>query len=196
MVKYSDMEMSYIETAHNINSYPIKKPIRAILGLGANLGDTEKTLVSAVECIKRLPRARYIRSSSMYVTEPVETPDVQPDYINMIVEIEADCSPFMILGMCLGIESAHMRQRLSEKAARTLDIDLIVCGVCGEEPAGHIILSTDELTLPHPRMMERGFVLVPLAELYPERKIFDIDFSDALKRCTNQRVRLFDKRLT
>lgn len=159
----------------------------AILSLGANLGEPEKTLLSAVECLKRLPRVKYLRSSSMYVTAPVETPDIQPDYINMIAEIEADCTPYTLLGMCLGIESAHMRVRPYEKAARTLDIDIIVCGM-GES---RIVSGSEELTLPHPRMMERGFVLVPLAELYPEKKIFDIDFSAALDRCSDQRVRIY-----
>ena len=163
---------------------------RTILGLGANLGEPEKTLLSAVECIKRLPRVKYIRSSSMYVTAPVETPDVQPDYINMIVEVDAYCSPYTLLGMCLGIESAHMRQRPFEKAARTLDIDMLLCA----DENGIVNIGTDELTLPHPRMMQRAFVLVPLAELYPDRKVFGLDFSAALDDCSRQSVYLLENR--
>ena len=163
---------------------------RAILGLGANLGEPEKTLRSAVECIKRLPRVTFIGSSSLYVTEPVETPDVQPDYINMIVEVEADCSPFTLLGMCLGIESAHMRRRPHAKAARTLDIDLLLCA--GDN--GMITVGTEELTLPHPRAARRAFVLVPLAELYPNKRVFGWDFSQAMEECSDQKVYLLGLR--
>lgn len=161
--------------------------MKAILSLGANLGEPEKTLSSAVECIKRLPRVRYIRGSSLYITAPVETRDAQPDYINMTAEVEAQCSPRMLLGMCLGIEAAHMRTRPFEKAARTLDIDLILCA----EDDKHIIVESAELTLPHPRMFGRGFVLVPLAELYPDGKVFDVDISSALERCSRQGVKLY-----
>ena len=157
-----------------------------MLGLGANLGDPEKTLRSAVECIKRLPRVTFIRCSSMYVTAPVETPDAQPDYINMIVEVETDRSPYTLLGMCLGIESAHMRERPYAKAARTLDIDLLMCG-SGEDM---ISIDSDELKLPHPRVHYRAFVLVPLAELYPGKIIFGDDFSRVLDECSDQSIYL------
>ena len=156
----------------------------AILGLGANLGDTEKTLCSAIECIDRLPGVRVMRTSSLYDTAPVETPDEQPDYMNMVAEVETTVAPHVLLGMCLGIESAHMRLRPHEKAARTLDIDLLICA----ENDRILEMNTPDLVLPHPRMMFRGFVLTPLKELFPSGKAFDLDFEQPFIESSSQRV--------
>lgn len=160
----------------------------ALLGLGANLGSPRETIESAIRCIKRLPRVSYVRGASLYVTAPVETPDAQPDYINTVCEVRCECSPQMLLGMCLGIESAHKRMRPHAKAARTLDIDLLLCA----DENGMVTSDSDELILPHPRIAHRAFVLAPLAELYPERSVFGWDFSSALDGCSDQRVYLLE----
>ena len=161
----------------------------AILGLGANLGDTENTLRSAIQCIEKLPGVRVLRTSSLYDTAPVETPDEQPDYMNMVAEVETTVAPHVLLGMCLGIESAHMRQRPHEKAARTLDIDVLMCAENGKS----VVMNTPDLILPHQRMMYRAFVLVPLKELFPSGKAYDLDFEQFLAECEDQRVLLIGK---
>lgn len=154
---------------------------RAILGLGANLGDRKSTLLAAVDAIKHLPKTSLLGLSGFYETEPIGVPDEQPDYLNCVAEVETQLSPEALLGACLGIEAALGRVRLYEKSPRVIDIDLILYE--GQQR------QTEELTLPHPAMFERAFVLVPLADLYPQMQVYGCNFSQQLEAVKDQRLR-------
>ncbi len=148
--------------------------MKAVVSLGANLGDREGTLKSALHSLDSLCKTKVTAVSSFYETDPVEVMDHQPQYINCVAVVETELSPRAFLGACLGIEASNGRERLGFKTARTLDIDLLLYeGFSSED---------DELTVPHPRMSERGFVLVPLSELFPEGNALGMDFAEALKK--------------
>ncbi len=155
---------------------------KAVLGLGGNLGNRKENLSAALDALGRLPKTKVSRVSRCYETAPFQVFDAQPDYLNCCAEIETDLSPRALLGACLGIEAAMGRVRLVEKGARVLDIDLLLYE---GEASGD-----GELTLPHPRMLERGFVLVPLSDLYPEGTALGLDFSRALTLVERDGVRL------
>ncbi len=132
--------------------------MRILLGLGANIGDVHAAFDDAIAALSRLPHTTVIRESTRRTTAPVGYLD-QPDFLNSIVEIDTDLSPQAVLGACLGIEACIGRVRTFRNAPRVLDIDVLLCE--GFES------NTEELTVPHPRMFEREFVMTPLAELYP-----------------------------
>lgn len=129
---------------------------RAFLGLGSNLGDRERYLREAVASLG--PAVR--RVSPVYETEPVGGPPGQGPYLNIVVEIDTDLSPRDLLAVCHRLEAAAGRVRGERWGPRTLDVDiLLIDGVRLAEP---------DLTVPHPRMWERRFVVAPLADLAPE----------------------------
>jgi 2-amino-4-hydroxy-6-hydroxymethyldihydropteridine diphosphokinase len=129
---------------------------RAFLGLGSNLGDRERFLREAVASLGSAVR----RVSPVYETEPVGGPPGQGPYLNVVVEIDTDLSPRELLAVCHRLEAAAGRVRAERWGPRTLDVDiLLVDGVTVDE---------EDLTIPHPRMWERRFVLAPLSDLAPE----------------------------
>ncbi len=141
--------------------------MRAVLGLGANLGDPLAALRTAVEALGLLPDTTVTSVSSVYQTAPVGYAD-QPDFYNIVLTLETALTPHALLGGCLGIEAALGRVRTFRNAPRVVDIDLLLYEGVAE--------STEELTVPHPRMMERAFVLVPLSELFPEGRALGVAF--------------------
>lgn len=130
------------------------KPVRAFVGIGSNLADPEANVRRAIQSLVR--DIRVVAMSSLYRTAPVGRLD-QPDFVNAVVEIETSLDPESCLDRLLLIEKAFGRERSERNAPRTLDLDLLLYG--GQCQA------TARLTLPHPRMSERAFVLVPLAEI-------------------------------
>ncbi len=130
---------------------------RAFIGLGANLGDPRRSVEEALAEIAALPQTRLLRRSSLYRTAPVDAGG--PDYVNAVAGVETALSPFELLRALLAIEQAHGRQRSVRNAPRTLDLDLLL--------HGDTIIETPELTLPHPRLHQRAFVLEPLLEVAP-----------------------------
>ncbi|MDA3039215.1 MAG: 2-amino-4-hydroxy-6-hydroxymethyldihydropteridine diphosphokinase [Actinomycetota bacterium] len=133
----------------------------AYVALGANLGDRREHLRYAVG---QLPDVT--RCSGVYETAPVGGPE-QGQYLNMVVELETDLNPFELLETCLAIEAGAGRERLVRWGARTLDLDVLLWGEAS--------IVCEQLTVPHPRMWERRFVLQPLAELAPGRLPEDWD---------------------
>ncbi len=132
-------------------------PERVFVGLGANLGDAAVTLRLAIDEIARLPTTRIVAVSSFYVTAPVDA--TGPDYTNAVVEISTDLQPAALLQALHDIEAEHGRLRLYRNAPRTLDLDLLLYGQrVSADPA---------VTLPHPRLHQRAFVLQPLLEIAP-----------------------------
>ncbi len=129
----------------------------AYIGLGSNLGDRMTTLRSAVQRLQTLGRITGV--SSLYETEPVGYLE-QPAFLNAVVALETALAPVDLLRALLGIERDLGRTRSFPNAPRALDLDLLL--------VDDVTLETAELTLPHPRLHDRAFVLVPLADLAPE----------------------------
>ncbi len=130
---------------------------RVFIGLGANQGDAPATLAAALRALDALPQSRVLARSALYRTAPVDA--AGPDYINAVAELETALEPLALLDALQAIEQAHGRERPYRHAPRTLDLDLLLFG--------QQVLKLPRLTLPHPRMHERSFVLQPLLELAP-----------------------------
>ena len=130
----------------------------AFVGLGANLGDAQATVRAAFEELARLPASRLVSCSSLYRSAPVDASG--PDFVNAVAQLETDLDAPTLLARLQAIELAHGRERAYRNAPRTLDLDLLL--------HGEAVMDTAALTLPHPRMQARAFVLRPLAELAPD----------------------------
>lgn len=130
----------------------------ATIGLGANLNDPAAQVEYALAELGRLPATRVVARSSLYASAPVGYVD-QPDFINAVAQIETALAPRALLAALLDIEHRHGRERSFRNAPRTLDLDLLLYGDAHFHEEG--------LTLPHPRMHERAFVLQPLMEIAP-----------------------------
>ncbi len=128
---------------------------RAFLGLGSNLGDRVALLSQAVDALDGV-----VAVSPVYETEPMGGPDEQGSFLNMVVELDTDLAPHDLLAVCRRLESAANRVREERWGPRTLDVDVL--WIDG------ITLDDHELTIPHPRMWNRRFVMVPLIDLAPE----------------------------
>lgn len=128
------------------------------MGLGSNLGDRAAYLLSGLSRLSRLPETRLLRLSPLYETEPLGPP--QPRYLNLVAELETELPPRALLSEMLRIEEALGRERKERWGPRTLDLDLLLYG--------DLVLEEEGLKLPHPRLHERAFVLVPLLDLLPE----------------------------
>ena len=130
----------------------------AYLSLGSNIGDLAANLRSAIERLEA-PDLRILRVSPVYETEPMDVND-QPWFLNLVVEAETDLPPASLLARTTAAEQAGARQRTTPKGPRTIDIDILLYGTD--------VVRSDELEIPHPRMIERRFVLAPLADLAPD----------------------------
>lgn len=126
------------------------------LSLGSNLGDRLQTLQTAVQLLSGHPMVRLLKVSSVYETTPVGFLD-QPDFLNLVLRIETTLDPYQLLQFCQQIETRLQRERLVHWGPRTIDIDLLTFG--------QLEVKSPVLVLPHPRMAERDFVQIPLAEL-------------------------------
>jgi 2-amino-4-hydroxy-6-hydroxymethyldihydropteridine diphosphokinase len=131
---------------------------RVFVGLGANLGDARATVEAAFAALDALPGTRCVARSSLYRSAPVDADG--PDYLNAVAELRTTMQPLVLLRSLQAIEARFGRGRPYRNAPRTLDLDLLCYG--------ERRLASAELTLPHPRMHERAFVQLPLAELAPE----------------------------
>ncbi|ACB75630.1 2-amino-4-hydroxy-6-hydroxymethyldihydropteridine diphosphokinase [Opitutus terrae] len=129
---------------------------QALVGAGANLGDRAATLRAATERLRGLPGITHVESSALYETEPIGGVD-QPPFLNLVLGVETTLAPEQLLQQLLALEQQFGRVRTVRWGPRTLDLDLLAYE--GETR------TTTALTLPHPRMFERAFVLVPLQEL-------------------------------
>jgi 2-amino-4-hydroxy-6-hydroxymethyldihydropteridine diphosphokinase len=158
--------------------------VTAYIGLGGNMNDPEGHLARGLEELEALPQTRVTGRSRLYRSAPVGYLD-QPDFVNAVARIQTELSPESLLVELLAIELRHGRRREFPNAPRTLDLDLLLYG--------NEILSTARLTIPHPRMGERGFVLLPLLELAPDIVIPGQGPARMLaERCRDQRVTPLD----
>lgn len=130
----------------------------AYIGLGANLGNPQKTIQAAITGLGRLPATRLTCSSSLYLSAPLDADG--DDYVNAVAELRTQLTPTELLSALQEIELQFGRTRDYQNAPRTLDLDLLLY----EQRTIH----TDTLQLPHPRMTQRAFVILPLLEIAPE----------------------------
>lgn len=131
----------------------------AYIALGANIGEPQQQIAAGFAALAALPDTRLLARSSLYRSAPVGYAD-QPDFINAVAAIDTALAPQALLAALLGIERAHGRVRDFPNAPRTLDMDIVLYA--------DRVINEPGLTVPHPRMFERAFVLVPLAEIAPE----------------------------
>jgi 2-amino-4-hydroxy-6-hydroxymethyldihydropteridine diphosphokinase len=135
---------------------------RAFVALGSNLQDPQQQVVRAFAELDGLPETRVTAMSRLYRTAPLGYDD-QPDFINAVAELSTTLAPERLLRQLLALETAQGRERPFPNAPRVLDLDLLLYD--------DLEMHTPELTLPHPRMHERGFVLFPLADIAPDMDI-------------------------
>lgn len=128
------------------------------LSLGSNLGDREAQLRDAIARLRELGVVTLV--SALYETEPVEVESEQPWFLNCAVAMETELMPLQFLTSMLALEQSMGRTRTEPKGPRTIDIDIVFFG--------NEVLDTQELTVPHPAMQQRRFVLEPLAEIAPD----------------------------
>jgi 2-amino-4-hydroxy-6-hydroxymethyldihydropteridine diphosphokinase len=146
----------------------------ALIALGGNVGDVRATFVKAIDAICERAAARLVARSSDYSTPPWGEEN-QPPFVNACIAIETGLDPHVLLQTLHGIESDHGRDRAKERrwGPRPLDLDLLAYD--------DVTIDRRGLTLPHPRLFERAFVLVPLAEIAPDRRISGRTAAEALK---------------
>jgi 2-amino-4-hydroxy-6-hydroxymethyldihydropteridine diphosphokinase len=139
-----------------------KNPAHAYIALGSNLANPAQQVIRAFAALDGLPNSQLLARSSLYLTAPVGYAD-QPDFINAVAHISTELTPAQLLNAVLEVEHQFGRERTFQNAPRILDLDVLLYDDAQLHEAG--------LTLPHPRMHERAFVLVPLAEIAPDLKI-------------------------
>ena len=139
-------------------SAPEQTPVTAYIALGANLGDPQATILKAVNDLALIHGVSLIKRSSLYQTAPLDAGG--PDYVNAVVEVQTMLTAPALLAQLQALEQVAGRQRPFRNAPRTLDLDLLTYGDAR--------IQSEALTIPHPRMGERAFVLVPLAEIAPQ----------------------------
>jgi 2-amino-4-hydroxy-6-hydroxymethyldihydropteridine diphosphokinase len=146
---------------------PLTPRTTVYIGLGSNLEHPVSQLERAIARLDEIPRARLTRISSFYETEP-EGIKAQPNYVNAVAEMQTTQPPKAFFEALCAIEKAHHRIRLEKGGPRTLDLDLLIFG--------DLSLTEPDLVVPHPRMHERAFVLIPLYEIAPELYISGVGY--------------------
>jgi 2-amino-4-hydroxy-6-hydroxymethyldihydropteridine diphosphokinase len=157
--------------AHGPKRTPPK--VEAALGLGGNVGDVRAAFARALAALAGTPGVEVMRKSSLYRTAPWG-PVAQPPFLNMAVLVRTTLFPHQLLDVCLSIERQEGRVRAERFGPRTLDVDILTFG--------EAVLADERLTLPHPRLLERAFALVPLAEIAPALTIGGVAIGPAAER--------------
>ncbi|WP_430883664.1 2-amino-4-hydroxy-6-hydroxymethyldihydropteridine diphosphokinase [Fusibacter sp. JL216-2] len=153
---------------------------RAYLSLGSNIGDRKKNLDDAMRILGEADKIQVRAVSSFYETDPWGYED-QEAFLNIAAEVETTMTPQELLEVCQFVESELKRERLIHWGPRTIDVDILTYDDYTSQSA--------ELTVPHPRMTERGFVLVPLAELAPELTVNNRTVSEWLSEVDQTGIR-------
>ncbi len=156
--------------------------MRAVVGLGTNLGDRMENLRAATAALDLVVHTRVLRRSSVYESKPYGYAQ-QRDFLNMAVELETELPPEALLGALLGIEAALGRVRQFKNGPRVIDLDLLLADGCTSD--------TPFLRLPHPGIRERSFVLFPLSELFASGTAYGFSFGATLEACTGEDIFLY-----
>ncbi|HEV3009704.1 MAG TPA: 2-amino-4-hydroxy-6-hydroxymethyldihydropteridine diphosphokinase [Burkholderiales bacterium] len=152
----------------------------AYVGIGSNLDDPRTHVLQAFKELDQLPHTRVVKRSSLYRSAPMGHTE-QPDFINAVARLETGLPAERLLAELQEIEARHGRSRSFANAPRTLDLDVLLYG--------EVALALPGLTVPHPRMHERAFVLKPLVEISPE---LQLRFKAELDACTDQKIERID----
>lgn len=151
----------------------------AYLGIGGNIGDTKANIERTIELLKENSEIKVTQVSSYYETEPVGYTD-QDWFLNIVAEIETTLEPFDLLKYCQHIENELKRERLIRWGPRTIDVDILLY---------EDFISDDEvLTVPHPRMTERAFAMIPLYEINKDLKIGTEDIKNIVKNLKGEQI--------
>ncbi|CAC9487954.1 2-amino-4-hydroxy-6-hydroxymethyldihydropteridinepyrophosphokinase (EC [uncultured Gammaproteobacteria bacterium] len=134
----------------------------AYIGLGSNLNNPKQQIRDALIALNDTQDVKVVALSSLYQSKPIDN-SKQPDYINAVCEVDTHLSALELLYVCQDIETKQHRVREKKWGARTIDLDIITYGVQ--------VIASKQLIVPHPEMMNRSFVLVPLAEIEPDFKV-------------------------
>jgi len=153
------------------------------LALGSNIGDREKNLDDAIINILKIQGIQLINISNIYETDPVGYTE-QEKFLNMVIDVYTDLEPLDLLHKLQGIEAVMKRTREMHWGPRTIDIDILVYG--SEK------INLTQLVIPHTRMFERAFVLIPLKDIYPDRCINGFGIDELIEKCKDRTgVRLY-----
>jgi 2-amino-4-hydroxy-6-hydroxymethyldihydropteridine diphosphokinase len=156
----------------------------AYVGLGANVGEPRRQLEAAIEELMNLPATKSVHASSVYKSAPLGYLD-QPDFLNAVVQLDTELSPEDLFENLQEIERRHGRERPFAGAPRTLDLDLLLYG--------DATIDSPRLTVPHPRMHERAFVLKPLLELDSVISVPGKGLANTLlSACSSQKIKRAD----
>lgn len=147
------------------------------LSLGSNMGNREQNLLEAVDAIKSLPKTQVLKLSHVYETEPVGYVE-QDRFLNIAAAVSTWLEPFSLLEKLQGIERVLKRERKIHWGPRTIDIDILLYG--------SMEISSEALEIPHPRMFERAFVLVPLRDIYPYSELKGKDMDILIEHCKDK----------
>ena len=158
----------------------------AYIGLGSNLGASQDVLVQAIAALTQIPNCALLKQSNFWQSAPVDAQG--PDYLNAVVALSIQMEPLNLLHQLQSIETQFGRQRPYPNAPRTLDLDLLwMAGVT---------MQTPELTLPHPRLHQRAFVVFPLGQIAPELSIPGLGkIADWRLQTQNQRIKKINKQI-
>jgi 2-amino-4-hydroxy-6-hydroxymethyldihydropteridine diphosphokinase len=150
----------------------------AYIGLGANLGDARQTIAAAIQTLRESSGVLALRQAPLYSSDPVDAQG--PIFINTVVAIDTTLEPLSLLDLLQAIEQEHGRERPYRNAPRTLDLDLLLYGTQ--------TIDTPRLSVPHPRMHQRAFVLRPLQDLAPGLQLAQGSFPTLLAGCQDQKL--------
>ena len=150
----------------------------AYIGLGANLGDARQTIAAAIDALRQSSGILTQKRAPLYSSDPVDAQG--PIFINTVVAVDTTLEPLSLLDLLQAIEQAHGRERPYRNAPRTLDLDLLLYG--------KLTIETPRLSVPHPRMHQRAFVLRPLQDLAPDLQLAQGSFTTLLAACQDQKL--------
>lgn len=156
---------------------------KVYLGLGSNLGDKRNNIISAISMLKEHSLIKVLKISSFYETEPVGYKE-QDWFLNIVVKIDTFLTPYELLEYCQIIEETLHRKRLIRWGPRTIDVDILLYE--------NFTSQDEQLTIPHPGIRERAFVLEPLLEIEPDLQLEGIHISEILKQLNGQKVKRVD----
>lgn len=153
--------------------------MKYVLGVGTNLGNRKENIERCINSINLTPYTDVLKRSGLYETEPVGYAR-QDNFYNCVLLVESELEPNEMLGLCLGIESGFGRKRGIVNGPRILDIDVLL--------AENIKIESKNLSVPHPRIRERRFVLQPMLDLFPSGEAFGYEFGSCIDKIEGQFV--------
>lgn len=150
---------------------------RVYIALGSNMGNREENLSRGIALLNDLPGTRVLKQSKVYETDPVGYTEQGP-FLNMVVSLDTEHPPLTLLDYLQDIEKQMKRVREIHWGPRTLDVDILLIEGVGMEDV--------RLTIPHPRMFQRAFVLVPLRDVYPDPAVGSVNIEDCINECSDK----------